>query len=193
MLITDPERVERISRQLRPKYCRYCEESKKVANFPSERARKCYECRRFARIRKKYSAVAIASQMWGNLVRRCNPANRKHFPSYFLKGIEVRMTRQEFLTWAIPAIREFMKTNPGRPSLDRIDDDGDYQIGNLKIVSQSKNSGKHSTNKTNPEMAAKIRADYSSGKFTGQDLAYIWGLSGSTIARIVNNKLDCCR
>lgn len=56
-------------------------------------------------------------------------------------GIEIRMTRKEFLCWAIPQYQAWMNANPDDcPSLDRKDPKAHYQIGNLRILERGENS-----------------------------------------------------
>lgn len=53
--------------------------------------------------------------------------------------VEVRMTRDEFLAWAIPAYIEWMGANDGTPSVDRIDPNGHYEIKNIRILERGEN------------------------------------------------------
>jgi len=71
--------------------------------------------------------------MWGDINRRA-----KQKPAY--QNVKVKMTRKEFLEWAIPAIKEFKSKHPNKsPSIDRIDRKGDYKLQNLRIISQPLN------------------------------------------------------
>lgn len=68
---------------------------------------------------------------WGMLAR-CGNANGKN-PSY--SGVELRMTREEWLEWAIPRYDRFNQLYPNlSPNVSRFGDSGHYEIGNLKIV-----------------------------------------------------------
>ena len=50
-------------------------------------------------------------------------------------GIEVRMSRHEWMAWAVPQIEAFTKQHPDKiPSVDREDPDGHYQLGNVRIM-----------------------------------------------------------
>jgi hypothetical protein len=181
------EQVERSRRSIEPKYCRYCKQERMVANFSSEQARKCNQCKWVHKIERRFKPESIADKMYMNAVSRC-----RHALSYIRKGICVLMSREEFRLWAVPRIREFLRTQPGRPSLERTDDDGAYDLWNLEIVSTLKNSGKHSTNKSNPEMAAEVRWLLASG-LPGQQVKEFYDCSDATISRIKNDKLACCR
>lgn len=57
------------------------------------------------------------------------------------QGIEIRMTREAFLKWAIPEYTKWMTSNQGiTPSLDRINAAKHYELGNLRIISRSENA-----------------------------------------------------
>jgi len=61
-----------------------------------------------------------------------------------LKGyshVKIRMTREEFVAWATPALKKWIKKNPGEwASIDRIDPKGHYEIENIRILSHRENS-----------------------------------------------------
>ena len=87
--------------------------------------------RSVAKYHKRYysSPNGRAMKMWSSLGTRGRSA--------CYEGIEVRMTREEFMGWAVPAIEAFLKRSPDEvPSLDRIDPDGHYELSNLRIVSK---------------------------------------------------------
>lgn len=56
-------------------------------------------------------------------------------------GIEVRMSRETFLKWAIPEYAAWIESgNPETPTIDRINPDGHYEIGNIRLLSWSENA-----------------------------------------------------
>ena len=70
----------------------------------------------------------ISNSMWVNINRRCKRGN------YANRGIKVSILEHEFKTWANLALENFFWDNPNQiPSIDRINPDGDYEKGNLKI------------------------------------------------------------
>lgn len=67
-------------------------------------------------------------KMWYRMGYRC-----RH--EYMRKGIEVKMTKNQFLVWAYQRVKNFLYNHPGRtPTPDRIDQDGHYEIGNIRIM-----------------------------------------------------------
>ena len=122
-MLTDLQNSKRYREWLRgvlkPKYCRHCGKKKVIANFSSKMARKCNACKIDDFFRKKYDAAIIASRMFKNAEMRCDPAYCRIYTSYSRKRISVRMTLQDFRHWAIPVIREFMRTmRAGRASIE---------------------------------------------------------------------------
>lgn len=83
--------------------------------------------------------------MWSTLSTRVGDRSG-HAPAYV--GVELRMTRQEFLTWAVVSLRKWWKSHPGEtPSLDRRDSRGHYEIGNLRITTCGENTLNRPCNK----------------------------------------------
>lgn len=75
---------------------------------------------------------------WGRIKGRAGNLYGNN-PQY--ATVEVRMTRDEFLAWAIPAYTEWYRTHPAEnPSIDRIESDKHYESGNLQLLTLSENS-----------------------------------------------------
>jgi hypothetical protein len=82
-----------------------------------------------------------ASRMWSAVISRVG----KH-PNYLT--VQLRMTRFEFLRWAVPALTEWLASRgalqPGQKklsvSLDRRDSRGHYAIDNLQLRTLGQNS-----------------------------------------------------
>ena len=55
-------------------------------------------------------------------------------------GIDLKMTKNEFMVWAEPRVENFMFLYPDlTPSPDRIDSDGDYELSNMRIIDKDHN------------------------------------------------------
>lgn len=92
--------------------------------------------------------LGAAKVAWLCMNSRINAARRgeKHYAAYV--GIEIRLTRDEFLAWAGEEYAKWMAAHPGEPpSLDRIDSRGHYEIGNLQVISRAENSRKSRSNR----------------------------------------------
>jgi hypothetical protein len=81
---------------------------------------------------------------WSNMIRRCSGAatNKKH-QSYIRRGITVS---EEFKTFAV--FLEHIGTAPSQTHvLDRIDNDGNYERGNVRWVTPKESSANRSNTK----------------------------------------------
>ena len=70
------------------------------------------------------------------MVQRCTRTTHVSWENYLGRGIEVKMTREEFIWWAL---KEFPDTDFSGLDFDRIDNDGHYTTENLQLVSRSAN------------------------------------------------------
>ena len=78
------------------------------------------------------------SRLWGGMVKRT-----KKYKSYREHGVEIRMTREEFATWARHQLPIFFASSLGKsPSVDRIDSKGHYELSNIQLISPEENSMK---------------------------------------------------
>ncbi len=136
------------------KHCQRCHRDLALTDFYRCKSfddgldRVCKSCNSAKKVSYRQSAKGKAANAWHSITCRTNGnAADRHARIY--AGIEVRMTRQEFLAWAIPIYSEWMKQHPDdTPSVDRKDPTGHYEIGNLQIISLSDNSQITRRNKT---------------------------------------------
>ena len=68
---------------------------------------------------------------------RCLNRNGKN-PTY--AKVELRMTLEEWLSWAIPEYERFQNDHPGEiPNISRLGDKGHYELGNVRLLTVSEN------------------------------------------------------
>lgn len=78
-----------------------------------------------------------ATASYSGMKIRCLNANGKH-PTY--ADVELRMTLEAWLEWAVPRYEKFIAEHPGvSPSAARKGDAGHYEIGNIEIISNIEN------------------------------------------------------
>jgi len=78
-----------------------------------------------------------AKSAYCGMIARCENANGKN-PAY--TNVKLRMTLDEFLAWAVPRYEAFIAEHPDEsPVCARSGDSGDYEIGNIEIVSFAEN------------------------------------------------------
>lgn len=82
-----------------------------------------------------------AVQRFYDMKQRCENPNFKQFSNYGGRGIELRLERNPFLWWFYLHYPAFSKANPGKsPSINRINNDGHYEISNIEMITVSENS-----------------------------------------------------
>lgn len=101
--------------------------SGKIRNCICQRQLKYGASRDAARLAKRYDAIK----------QRCrrdssNPLCR----NYGHRGIECRISREEFVQHVLGILKG---TSLGRLDIDRIDNDGHYEIGNLRLATRREN------------------------------------------------------
>ena len=90
---------------------------------------------RKVRWRKRLDPVKRrAMDCFDNLWSRCNNQRSRVYHHYGGRGIEARITRQDFIAW-------YIQEAGGRTDLtiDRIDNDGHYELGNIQLITNSDN------------------------------------------------------
>ncbi len=126
------------------KVCTTCGVAKSETEFHTRKASKdglmssCKVCK--AAYHRQYNSTVHgqAVRFWNNINTRANNRSGKD-PSYANIGVE--MSRAEFLAWCEPALERWRYEYPyDRPSIDRIDPDGPYKLGNIRMISLSANS-----------------------------------------------------
>jgi len=86
------------------------------------------------------TAIGMAHRAWNNIIKRASKQR-----SY--AHVEIRMTVDEFLAWAVPEYEKWTKKRPKeKPSIDRIDSNGHYEIGNLRLLELQKNRSNNRRN-----------------------------------------------
>ena len=93
---------------------------------------------------KKYKSPPIhqtalyrARSAYRGMKVRCGNACG-NYPAY--ENVKLNMTMQEWEQWSIPRYEEFIDQNPGvSPNAARKNDTGDYEIGNIDIISAEQN------------------------------------------------------
>lgn len=82
------------------------------------------------------------SNTWSNLQKRCINC-KPHIKniSYIIKGIELRMTKDEFYGFCElnRQLIEQMYSENVKPSIDRIDHEDHYSLVNIRIISNEEN------------------------------------------------------
>lgn len=75
--------------------------------------------------------------VWLNMLRRCNNTKHKQYKDWGGRGIQVKFASfDDFHDYIINEL----KVDPRGLTIDRIDNDGHYEAGNIRFVSQGENN-----------------------------------------------------
>jgi len=120
---------------------------------------------------------------WQNMKQRCFNVRNKKFHRYGGRGISICdhwLKSKNFIQWA------FENGWQKGLTLDRIDNDGNYEPSNCQWILQTLNSRKKHTTKLTIDQAKQIRNKCRSG-LSEHEVAKEYDVSHGTIWFIVNN------
>ena len=122
--------------------------------------------------------------------KRSTNKNEKSYKTY--KGRWGKNTVAELTLHYLKEYDEFVKNNPTEtPTIDRIDNDGKYEIGNIQIISRSDNIRKRNDELGNP---AKHTRKPVEGLINGKWVKFASiALAGESVGVCGNGISGCCR
>lgn len=133
------------------KPCSKCEIRKKSSSFrirtwTSRHRTVCRSCESKYLSLYRLTPNGRASRMWLGMTWRAGNRDGRS-PTY--SSVRVMMTRDRFMSWAVPRIRRWLRTRGKRemPTVDRIDGRGDYKIENIQLATQAENTHTRTSNK----------------------------------------------
>lgn len=128
-----------------------------------------------------------AYKIWTGIKSRCVNKKDAHYPNYGARGIAI------FDEWLnnpvsfIEYVSQLENYGKDKYSLDRINNDGNYEPGNLRWATCSEQSHNTRVNKLDWDKVNKIRELFKSGK-NKAELSRMFGVTRAWIRKIVNNK-----
>jgi hypothetical protein len=131
---------------------------------------------------------------WYQMVLRCSDkADEDHLKIYYERGIRVCpewnpevVDRELAVTQFIADIEQHLGPRPEGKTLDRIDNDGDYQIDNLRWADALTQNRNRPSAKLTP-YRQEIKELYATGEWTQQALADKYGVSISCINAVIKD------
>jgi hypothetical protein len=125
--------------------CKECRRRKPITQF-SVAARKrcvlrtCKSCINAAKKAYRDTPQGLAGVMWNGILDRCR--NDPHY-----SDVQVLLTRKEFIRWAVPRLTRWLATRSERPTVDRKDGAGHYELSNLRLASRADNNRNQARNR----------------------------------------------
>jgi hypothetical protein len=186
-----PPRIEHIVRDGQElKWCSWCKEYRPLSEFHSTNGRTWdglfWLCINHANEKRQQSRSYNAHNAWRNILKRVRENER-----YLSKGVEVKMTQTSFIEW--------YKENWFKGCrVDRIDNDGHYEIGNLQLISLTNHNHKAREDKLKSLGVVEpdgLRYCYKCGKFKKYDEFYRRAYKVSIKNPLGLNEAcgECCR
>lgn len=138
------------------KQCTKCKKHKSTSAFSKEKRGKyglradCKKCRnkynqiwqqnhriertKYARSRRK-TVIGCLCHCFAMMKHRCNNSKATRYKDYGGRGIKCRFMRDEFVNYVIGKL----KIDPRGLQIDRIDNNGNYEPGNIRFVTAKEN------------------------------------------------------
>jgi len=172
-------------------YCDYCKQEveRKLNHGKENKSCGCMRTKHNIKhgLTPKHQKQAPIYQIWAGMKARCRDKNHSGYHSYGGRGIKVcKEWDEDFCSFW-----EWSKKNGYRKGLtiDRIDNDGNYEPDNCRFVTHRENYCNCSRVKLSFEKAEKIRKLYVTGNFRQKDLAKKYNVPQTSISRVVLNKV----
>jgi hypothetical protein len=122
------------------KICTTCKVEKPLSEFPSDnrnkdkRAARCRNCKNFLELRHYKQNPWLKTL---NLIKdRCNNSRNHAYKRYGGRGIKCLITKEELKFLYKRDNASQMK----KPSIDRVENDGNYELSNCRYIELSENS-----------------------------------------------------
>jgi hypothetical protein len=121
---------------------------------------------------------------WIGVRKRCNNKNDPAYRRYGGRGIKVyelwNISYDDFKLWVLDNIGE----RPEETSLDRINNDGNYEPGNIRWATQTEQVRNSSSVKLSEEDVREIKLLLSLGIFSNKEIGDEYGVTRYAIYRI---------
>lgn len=123
--------------------------------------------------------------IWKGIFTRCYNKNYRLYKDYGGRGIKVCDRWRKFENFR----DDMLKTYKDNLSIDRIDNNGNYQPNNCKWSTRYEQNKNKRMHKLSKEKIYKIRIEHKQGKYgIGKVLAKKYNVTPSVISEIINKK-----
>lgn len=172
--------------------CPYCDNMVKKESGHGKRDKSC-GCNRVKLITKNHGTRTHCGtgtklyDVYINMKARCRNKRLNIAKYYVDRGIDVceewKKSYGKFRNWSLDnGYREGL-------TIDRIDNNGNYEPCNCRWITQKENSRNSRNCKLNMDIANEIRELKNKYNYTNKYLSRIYNVSGDTISNIINYKI----
>lgn len=123
---------------------------------------------------------------WNGMKDRCYNKNNKHSHIYGDKGVVVCNEWLDYLGFKKWALNNGYSENL---TIDRIDNDGNYEPSNCRFITAAHNSHRANALKLTFAKAEEIRSIYKKGGVLQKELGEQFGVCSGTISEIITYKI----
>ena len=95
----------------------------------------CKKCTKKYRNRYNNTIAGHLRRVFGSMKQRCNDSNMHNYNRYGGRSIKICFTSDEFIDYVINKLR----IDPRNLTIDRINNDGNYERGNIRFVTNKVN------------------------------------------------------
>ena len=126
---------------------------------------------------KQYFAKRHWVRTYGSCQTRCNNKGNKNYIYYGERGIKLLMTTQDFKYLWFRDKAYLMK----RPTIDRINNDGNYELKNCRYLESRDNVRRNSNSKLTVSKAKEIKKLLKNSSTPIKEIALLFGVKPVTI------------
>lgn len=170
------------------KLCACCKRNKLLSNFGIRNVSKdrlhvyCNDCQKLKR--KEYLKNNPWNTSYKGANERCTNPNNSHYKYYGAKGIKFLLTKEE--------IKELWFRDKAckmvRPSIDRKDNDGNYEYGNCRFIEFSENVIKRNLSYGKPILQYDLDGNFIRKWKSATEAGKILNICNSSIGAVCKQK-----
>lgn len=167
--------------------CKICGKEAKIRTYNLKKSKSCGCLSVKNRFKKTHGKTKSSEYIiWAGMKSRCLDINNQAYKNYGGRGIKVCNR------W-INSFENFLNDMGQRPSkkytIDRIDNNSDYEPENCKWSTYSEQNRNRRNNKLNKKKVKKIRKLLNEKELTKDEIGKIFNVHNVTIYKIKNNKI----
>lgn len=144
-------------------------------------------------MRNNKTVLGKAREKYSDMLQRCTNPNSCNFENYGMRGIQVLISREDFISWYVSEYpKYFERTGIPTASINRLDNDGHDTLENIELLSVAENTKEAYHRRGNPspygnkidDVQALVIHTFKNGYSMGKH----YGVAASTANRILRGE-----